>query len=43
MVQVQTTWGPNHMGCIDQGNVAKNIVSFEANGVVVFKAFALMW
>jgi hypothetical protein len=30
------------MGCIDQGNVAKNIVSFEANGVVVFKAFALM-
>jgi hypothetical protein len=30
------------MGCIDYGNVAQNIVSFEANGVVVFKAFASM-
>jgi hypothetical protein len=30
------------MGCIDQGNVAKNIVSFETNGVVVFKAFTLV-
>jgi hypothetical protein len=29
------------MGYIDQGNVDKIIVSFEANGVIVFKAFAL--